>query len=161
MVSPDLYVWFFMHYALTLIAALFVLSVAGCRTLHTDRREDTLPVAMWAGFGTVDRDGRKVMGADERLLVEALEKVGITATADESGLHVAPADEDRAREALLTDRRLADSGVLVLVAVPAGTGRRTGDGVAFTLEVPMPVPSEPGGSRPTDQIRRLSGPRRR
>src|SRR5688500_11663543 len=102
-----------MWHRITVIATLFVLGIAGCRTLHTDKRDDTVPVAMWFGLAAVDEDGRKVTPAPDELIVEALKKAGILATVDESGLHVAPADEDRARDALLTDRRLADSGVLV------------------------------------------------
>ncbi len=125
-----------MWYRLTSIATLLALGVEGCHTLHTDKREDTVPVAMWFGWAAVDKDGRNVTPDPEELVVEALKKVGITATVDESGLHVAPPDEERAREALLTDRCLADSGVLVMVAVPAGTGRKTANGIELTTQSP-------------------------
>ncbi|MFT3787732.1 MAG: hypothetical protein QM770_16440 [Tepidisphaeraceae bacterium] len=122
---------------------LSLLSSAGCRTLHTiEARENSVPVAMWAGLAAVDKDGRKVTPAPDELIVDALKRVGIAATVDKSGLHVASTDEDRAREALLTDRRLTDSGVLVMVLVPAGTGRRTATGVEFTVEPPTTAPSK-------------------
>jgi hypothetical protein len=131
-----------MWHRLTTIVTLSVLGVAGCRTLHTDKREDTVPVAMWFGLAAVDKEGRRVTPPPDELIVDALKRVGIAATVDESGLHVAPADEDRAREALLTDRRLTDSGVLVMVAVPAGTGRKTANGIEFTTQSPTTAPSK-------------------
>ena len=131
-----------MWYRLTSIAMLIVVGITGCRTLHTDQREDSIPVAMWFGLATVDKDGRNVTPPRDELVIAALKTAGIPATVDESGLHVAPADEERAREALLMDRRLADSGVIVMVAVPAGTGRKTANGIEFTAQSPTTAPSK-------------------
>jgi hypothetical protein len=44
---------------------------------------------------------------------------------DKEGMSVAPGEEARACEVLLTNKRLIDSKVLVFLAVPAGSGRRT------------------------------------
>jgi hypothetical protein len=134
---------------LTLIVTLSVSAIVGCRTLHTDNREDTAPVAIWFELAGRSEDGRIVTPPPEELVVEALKRAGIAATVDERGLHLAPRDEERAREALLTDPRLADSGVLVLVPVPAGTGRKTSNGIEFTFESPTTAPFESPTTAPS------------
>jgi len=123
---------------LTTIAALLVLGLGGCQTLHTDTREDSMPVAMWFNFATLDKDGRTVTPPPGEQVADALMRAGIAATVDESGLHVEPADEERAREVLLTDRHLVNSGILVMIMVPAGSGRRTANGIEFTAQTAAP-----------------------
>ena len=54
--------------------------------------------------------------------------VSSSASADDGGILVPEGYEVRAREVLLTDERLRNSGVSVLLLIPAGTGRQTAEG---------------------------------
>lgn len=134
-------------------AALVLVSVAlallsGCQTVHTPSRE-TVPVAMWieafenmSNVATLDpatgevRAVREPSAPRRERVAKVLEEHGIAARTHAAGIEVADADADRARAVLMTDERLRDSGVIVLVGVPAGTARRGADG----LLIPFPEP---------------------
>ena len=126
-----------MRHTVARIFALTALTLVGCKTLRTDAGTASRPVAAWSELQVVNEDGRKVPAPPE-LIVASLKRVGIAATADDTGLHIAPEDEDRAAEALLTDQRLTESGILVFIPVSAGTGRRTVNGIEFTMPTTQP-----------------------
>jgi hypothetical protein len=127
-----------------LAVALAVLLLAGCQTVHTTR-DDGIPVAMWSSLLRTERTDRadrpgRAEGPDVRERVaRVLKDAGIHATLDESGVRVPVGEDRRAREVLLTDKRLAGTDVIVFLAIPAGSGRRTEVG----FEVPAVAPDEP------------------
>lgn len=140
-----------MWHKLTTSSAALLFIIAGCKTLHTDDgSQHQAPVAMWSDFVVVDKDGQKQPASPE-LIVASLKKAGIAATVDDRGLHIAPADEQRATMALLTDPRLKGSGILLLVPVEAGTGRRTPNAIEFSMPMSQLSASTNQPSMPTSQ----------
>jgi len=72
-------------------------------------------------------------------VILVLRDAGLHATVDDEGVLVPEGEERRAREVLLTDERLAGSNVIVLLFIPAGSGRKTEAGFV----VPEVAPDEP------------------
>ena len=75
----------------------------------------------------------------EKPVACVLADAGLHPSVHDSGVSVPEGEERRAREVLLTDKRLDGTGVIVLLAVPAGSGRKTAAG----FEVPEVAPDEP------------------
>jgi len=111
---------------------------AGCQSVHTERA-DGVPVAMWLAVQSVDRAGQPAGPDDRQTVARVLADAGLHPTLDDAGVSVPATEERRAREVLLTDRRLAGSRVFVFLTIPAGSGRKTPAG----FEVPQVAPDEP------------------
>jgi len=131
-----------MYYRSSATCALLLTVFAGCKTVHTgDAANQKTSVAMWSDFLAVKKDG-ETKPAPPELIVDSLKKVGIVATIDDAGLHIAPEDADRAIRALLMDARLKDSGILVWIPVEAGTGRETPATIEFAIPtIPTTIPT--------------------
>ncbi len=113
-------------------------TLAGCQSVHTTQ-EGSVPVAMWTSLAIADQHGRPLEPDTRKIVSKVLCGQGLHPTLDEGGISVPQNEETRAREVLLTDKRLKGLGVIVLLAVPAGTGTRTTKG----FEVPAVTPPEP------------------
>ena len=113
-------------------------TLAGCQMVHTSQ-PDGVPVAIWVSTTLIDLKGQPPPAEVHETVTRVLRDRGLHPAVDDAGLCVPAAEETRAREALLTDRRLAGSGVEVLLIIPAGTGRRTPTG----FDVPAVAPKEP------------------
>jgi hypothetical protein len=121
--------------------ALFALSglfLGGCQTLHTDDGQ-SLPIAVWSNFESIDKQGAPATQPPASKASAALTSAGIPSKVDQGGITVPSADAERAREVLLTDPSLKGSELTVLVGVPAGTAKRTADG----LVIPLAPPAKP------------------
>ncbi len=123
---------------LALATTLVILPLAGCQSVHTPR-EDGLPVAFWPSMMLVDRQGEVEGPRLRETVARVLKEAGLHATVDERGVSVPEVEERRAHEVLLTDGRLAGSDVIVLLALPAGSARRTEAG----FELSTLAPDEP------------------
>ena len=110
----------------------------GCQSVHTSRA-DGVPVAFWSSALLAARDGEVEPPEVREMVARVLKEAGLHATVDEGGVSVPEGEERRAREVLLTDKRLSGSNVIVLLAVPAGSGRKSEMG----FEVPGTAPDEP------------------
>lgn len=121
---------------LWLLASMLV----GCHSVHTSR-PGAVPVAMWASMLIVDRHGKPEQPELHQTVARVLKEAGLHATIDDAGVSVPEGEERRAREVLLTDKRLSGSSVLVFLAIPAGSGRKTESG----FEIPRVAPDEPMG----------------
>jgi hypothetical protein len=75
-----------------------------------------------------------------------LKEAGLHATVDGSGVTVNPAEQNRAREVMLTDKRLAGTDILVMLFVPAASARKTDLG--FEIASPTPTQTSPATSIP-------------
>jgi hypothetical protein len=122
------------HPGIILLALL--LPVTGCKTVHT-ARPGGVPVAMWMSLVVVKEQGRPVRPDAHEAVSNVLREHGLHATLDDNGVSVPEDEETRAREVLLTDKRLVDSDVIVVLAIPAGTGNKTAAG----FEVPAIAPA--------------------
>jgi len=118
-----------------LIIGIVVMSLLGCQieTVHRTS-ENAIPIAMWI---TMD-ESEGVEPRAYHMVRSALVDAGLHPVMDEAGVAVPDGEAERAREVLLTDERLAGSDVVVLLAVPAGTGRKTSTG----FEVPAVGPPD-------------------
>lgn len=115
-----------------LFFVIHLLATVGCQSVHTSG-DQCVPIAMWTLLESGD-DGTAASTPHTRDRVASiLRESGLHAIVDESGIQIQADEVQHAREVLLLDPRLADSGVVVLIAVPAGSGRRTGTG----LEIPV------------------------
>ena len=92
-----------------------------------------MPVAAWVGGVITDEQGRPMEPPTAARVRDALARAGIAATVDAGGVSVASGDAPRAEQVLVTDATLAGSGVNVLLAVPAGTGRLVNGGIMVPL----------------------------
>ena len=99
-------------------------AAVGCQTVHTSR-EGALPVAMWPSLAMMTREGTPRRSQNQEAVYFVLKEAGLHPLLNEGGVWVPDDEELRAREVLLTDKRLADSGVFVFLAVPAGSGTKT------------------------------------
>ena len=117
-------------------AIIVLIALAGCKSVHTTRA-DEVPVAVWTSLVVADEQGHAVQPDARETVSKVLRDNGLHPMFDESGVSVPDDEETRAREVLLTDKRLKDSGVTVLLAIPAGTGTRTAKG----FEVPAVAPA--------------------
>ena len=124
------------HSALAI--ALIACCLVGCKTVHTGRA-DGVPVAMWPSFLIASQDGKTERAGVRETVARVLADAGLHPSVDDSGVSVPEGEERRAREVLLTDKRLDGTGAIVLLAVPAGSGRKTTAG----FEVPEVAPDEP------------------
>ena len=119
---------------MTVLASCLV----GCQTVHTEQ-DDGVPVALWRSLVVAQPDG-KAEGPEERDMVSrVLTDAGLHATVDQGGISIPKQEERRAREVLLTDKRLANGSLIVFLAIPAGTGRKTARG----FEIPEVAPDQP------------------
>jgi hypothetical protein len=112
--------------------------LAGCQSVHTERA-DGVPVAMWPSFLIASQHGKPERPQVRETVARVLRDAGLHPSVDDSGVSVPEKEERRAREVLLTDKRLDGTGAFVLLAVPAGSGRKTAAG----FEVPAVAPDEP------------------
>lgn len=94
---------------------------------------------MWPSTLIASRHGQPEPPQVRETVARVLKEAGLHATVDEDGVSVPEGEEGRAREVLLTDKRLSGSSVIVFLAIPAGSGRRTEAG----FEVPKVAPDEP------------------
>jgi hypothetical protein len=118
--------------------ALALVATCGCQSVHSSRA-DGVPVAMWSSIIFTDQEGREQGGPQiQEKVLRVLRDRGLDATVDRGGVSVPENEERRAREVLLTDKRLAGSDLIVLLAVPAGSGRQTAAG----FEIPELVPRD-------------------
>ncbi|MDB5294437.1 MAG: hypothetical protein JWO31_420 [Phycisphaerales bacterium] len=137
------------------LACAVALAVAGCKTVHPEGDPDgtqDVPLALWPAVGqVVDAKGRPARPSPGPRLRDALARTGIRAAVDAGGVSVPRADVDRAWEVLVTDPSLADTGAVVVIAAPAGTGRRVDGGILVPLRRPsytwLPV-TRPAATRP-------------
>lgn len=136
--------------------------LAGCQTVHTPR-DRGVPVAAWPKVSTVAAERRgagellaavlvpeprgrppattaPATPAVDKLVYDVLRDAALHPTIDHRGVCVPEAEETRAREVLLTSKRLIGSDVVVVLMVPAGTGRAAADGFeVMTLAPSVPV----------------------
>lgn len=122
----------------------FALIIVGCKTVHTSSG-DGVPVAVWSSLVMADQDGNVHGPQQHEIVSRVLRDHGLHPTIDDAGVSVPEGEERRAREVLLTDKRLAGSEVLVFLAIPAGSGRKTAAG----FEIPEVAPEEPIGPSTT------------
>jgi hypothetical protein len=122
----------------TLIISLIVCCMTGCQSVHTERA-DGVPVAMWPSFLIASQHGKPERPQVRETVARVLSDAGLHATVDDIGVSVPEGEERKAREVLLTDKRLDGTGAIVLLAIPAGSGRKTAAG----FEVPEVAPNEP------------------
>jgi hypothetical protein len=121
---------------LTLVAlAIWVL--VGCRTVHSTR-EQTVPVAIWLPVVTLKEHEDGATRATDDAIVKVLREKGLHPVIDDAGVAVGAEEEHIARQVLLLDKRLIDSGVYVLLAVPAGSARQTANGIEVTAAALAP-----------------------
>jgi hypothetical protein len=120
------------------IFGLALATVSGCQTVHTSR-EGAVPVAMWTAPGLIAPEGQRVDPEARDIVARILRDSGLHPVVDNGGVSVPEVEETAAREALLTDARLKKTDVVVILGIPAGTGRRTANG----FEVPAIVPAAP------------------
>ena len=118
-----------------LLALTVLLGLASCKTVHTDQK-DGVPIALWFGDAVAPADADSTSRSMD-VVVKVLRKHGLHPSGDEHGVSVPDNEERRARDVLLTDGQLAESGVFVVLLVPAGSGRRTAEG----FEVPAVGPN--------------------
>jgi hypothetical protein len=126
----------------TLVIA--AIALCGCQTVHT-ADDEGVPVAIWASTVLLPLQGDPAPAETHEKVSRVLLDHGLHPTLDANGISVPEAEETGAREALLTDRRLAGSGVEVVLIIPAGTGRKMSSGFA----VPVVAPREPVRLPPT------------
>lgn len=107
------------------IHALMYLALLGCQTVHTNADGEPT-IAIWFS-GSPE---------NQKLVCDVLRDHGLHAVVDNKGVSVADAESQQAREVLLTDQRLKDSGVLLFEMVVAGTGRKTNDGIMARVIMP-------------------------
>jgi hypothetical protein len=120
------------------IVALALAATCGCQSVHSPRA-DGVPVAIWSSIIFTNQEGREQGGPQvQEKVLRVLRDHGLDATVDRGGVSVSENEERRAREVLLTDKRLAGSDLIVLLAIPAGSGRQTAAG----FEVPELVPRD-------------------
>ncbi len=118
--------------AIIALAATFLM---GCQTVQTPH-SDGLPVAMWIPMELADQQGHVFQAQARGLVAGVLSDSGLHPTMVNGGVFIPDDEEAQAREILLTDPRLVGTGVVVLLAIPAGTGRKTSDG----FDVPIVGP---------------------
>ena len=111
---------------------IFLLFSVGCRTVHSERSGE-MPVAYWIGVVATDKEGHPAKSVEDEMVLEVLRKSGLHPVLDDQGVNVPENERARAQEVLLTNKRLIGSDVLVLLAVPAGTGKRTKAGIEVSL----------------------------
>jgi hypothetical protein len=116
---------------LVLLALLSLFAHAGCATLHASG-ETGLPVAVWSGVTLIERDGQAPSPSVSEIVAKVLRERGLHPAQEQASVSVPQDEEARAREVLLTDKRLAGQDIVVFLGVPAGTGRKTARG----FEVP-------------------------
>jgi hypothetical protein len=121
------------------------LALASCQTVHvSSTRGSAVPVAIWSSLISVDEQDRPVRPQPRELVSKALNEAGVHATVDQGGVSVSEGEEARAREVLLTDKRLVGSGITVLLGIPAGTAQKTPMGVELrSLAAPGDASYEP------------------
>lgn len=124
------------HSALAI--SLIICCITGCQSVHTER-PDGVPVAMCPSFVIASQHGKPERPEVREKVARVLSDAGLHATVDDSGVSVPEGEERKAREVLLTDKRLDGTGAIVLLAIPAGSGRKTAAG----FEVPEVAPNEP------------------
>jgi hypothetical protein len=117
-------------------AIIVLVALTGCKSVHTTRAGG-VPVAVWKSLVVADEQGHAVRPDARETVSKVLREHGLHPMFDEDGVSVPDDEEGRAREVLLTDHRLKDSDVIVLLAIPAGTGTRTANG----FEVPAVAPA--------------------
>jgi len=132
----------------TLIVTLAALILLGCQSVHTPSG-NSIPVALWHSVVCADAQDQREAPEPRDKVARALKEAGLHATVDDKGVSVADDESRRAREVLLTDKRLAKTQILVFLAIPAGTGRKTAAG----FEVPAVAPDEPMRFRSTDEAK--------
>jgi hypothetical protein len=110
----------------SIVWSLIFLVAGGCRTVHLET-EDRAAIAMW--YLPPARDV-------ESKVRDVLLDHGILAEASERGVSVREADQVKARRVLLTDERLADTGLMLFAVVQAGTARATEAGLVAPLLMP-------------------------
>ena len=117
------------------IFAIAMLTLAGCQTVHATH-EGAVPVAIWSSLILIDQQGRPAKPEARDIVSQALTEAGLHPVCDDGGVSVPDSEETRAREVLLTDKRLVDTEAIVLLAIPAGTGRRTAAGFVVPAVAP-------------------------
>jgi hypothetical protein len=121
-----------------LFVTVLLAAATGCQTVHAE--EDRMPVAFWTST-MIERPQERAepRAPDTRDKVAAvLRDKGLHATVDHRGIFVPQDEHARAREVLLMDKRLVNSDVFVLLAVPAGTGRAVEGGFQIPTLSPHP-----------------------
>ncbi|HMO86822.1 MAG TPA: hypothetical protein PKC18_18075, partial [Lacipirellulaceae bacterium] len=93
---------------------MIVFCVTGCQSVHTERA-DGVPVAMWPSFLIASQHGKPERPQVRDTVARVLSDTGLHATVDDSGVSVPEGEERRAREVLLTDKRLDGTGAIVLL----------------------------------------------
>lgn len=125
------------------LAVLYtVCSITGCQTVHTERT-DGVPVAMWSSFNIASPQGKSQRPEVRDTVARVLGESGLHPNVDDSGVWVPEKEERRAREVLLTDKRLEGTGVIVLLAVRAGTGRKSAAGFEIAEVAPPELSRTP------------------
>jgi hypothetical protein len=118
------------------LIALASVAFIGCRSVHT-AREGSVPVALWLPTAT-QQEGHGARSQDQAIL-NVLRENGLHPVIDDAGLAVPTDEEQLARQVLLLDKRLIDSGVSVFLAVPAGSARKTASGIELPAAVLAPA----------------------
>jgi hypothetical protein len=123
-----------------LCVVVSISSLACFQTVHSSR-EDAMPIAMFPQFAdlaVIDSHGRLQEDPANARVLSILRSSGLHPVVNQNGMSVRPDEEVRAREILFTNKRLIDSGVVVILGIPAGSGRRTARG----YELPEISPRE-------------------
>lgn len=115
--------------ALACLCSLFLLSA--CESLHS-QNEHAVPVAVWASSSLFNTHPSSQPPAVRERIARVLKDAGLRATVDDTGVTVDQADENRAREVLLTDPRLTNTDIIVVLFVHAGSARKTAAGFEIT-----------------------------
>lgn len=124
----------------TLIVIAVVFLVLGCQSVHTTTGT-SIPIAMWIDLPLADSAGNQVGSSERDLLIRVLQEASLHPTVNPQGISVRQGEEQRAREVLLTDHRLVHTKISVILAIPAGTARRTTSG--FEIQVPPNTTTQP------------------
>lgn len=107
--------------AITLTATLAM----SCESVRTAEGNDTA-IAMWAAWPAAHATTAVAREETRDIVARVLHDAGLHPTLDSNGVRVPDAEAQRARVALLTDKRLIGCEVLVLLPVRAGTCTKSG-----------------------------------
>ena len=113
------------------LVALALGGPLGCETAHPDR-DHAVPVAIWSSVQLVGSEAPFPSVQTRHRVADVLRSRGLEARVDGSGVSVSDEQVAIAREVLLTDDRLRDTDVKVIILVPAGSARKT----AYGVEIP-------------------------
>lgn len=105
---------------LTLTLALTAMLATSCESVRPADGND-MPVATWAAWSAAPAATAVAREETRDIVARVLRDAGLHPTLDSNGVRVPNTEAQRARNVLLTDKRLIGCEVLVLLPVRAGT----------------------------------------